>query len=222
MQPLPRRWRIAGDRQCDAVFGIERSMFLVWLVIAMFADDATRTADRHGAICSRRGMSWRFPHIESCADSGAFDKEGACYPFRGRFKLCFRGVKIMKSSFGRRDFNKLAVVALGGLVAGTRVAEAADKKDTTKPLLLQEPHVCRGLNPNCKGEAKGKKHDCAGQTNCSAAATEHTCKGGNDCAGLGGCGETPGENTCKGKGDCAVPITTTPPGTKPAKTSRRP
>ena len=56
----------------------------------------------------------------------------------------------MKSSIGRRDFTKLAVAALGGLVAGVRVAEAADakKKDTTKPLLLQEPHVCRGL---CRG-----------------------------------------------------------------------
>jgi hypothetical protein len=112
----------------------------------------------------------------------------------------------MKSFMGRRDFNKLAAVALGGLVAGARVADAADKKDTTKPLLLQEPHICRGLNPNCKGEAKGKKHDCAGQTNCSAKGAEHTCNGANDCAGLGGCGETPGENTCKGKGACAVPI----------------
>jgi hypothetical protein len=113
----------------------------------------------------------------------------------------------MKSSIGRRDFNKLAVAALGGLVAGTQAADAADakKKDTTKPLLLQEPHVCRGLNPNCKGEVKGKKHDCAGQTNCASAA-EHTCGGANDCAGLGGCGETPGENSCKGKGACAVPI----------------
>ena len=111
----------------------------------------------------------------------------------------------MKSSIGRRDFNKLAVAALGGLVAGASVADAADKKDTSKPLLLQEPHVCRGLNPNCKGEVKGKKHTCAGQSNCASAA-EHTCKGSNDCAGLGGCGDKPGENTCKGKGACAVPI----------------
>ena len=111
----------------------------------------------------------------------------------------------MKSSIGRRDFNKLAVAALGGLVAGARVAEAADKKDTTKSLLIQDPHICRGLNPSCAGEVKGKKHDCAGQSNC-ASAKAHTCAGANDCAGLGGCGEKPGENSCKGKGACAVPI----------------
>ncbi len=111
----------------------------------------------------------------------------------------------MKSSIGRRDFNKLAVAALGGLVAGARVADAAEKKDTTKSLLIQEPHVCRGLNPSCKGEVKGKKHTCSGKSNCASAA-EHTCSGKNDCAGLGGCGEKPGENACKGKGACAVPI----------------
>jgi hypothetical protein len=111
----------------------------------------------------------------------------------------------MKSSIGRRDFNKLAVAALGGLVAGAQVADAAEKKDTTKSMLMQEPHVCRGLNPNCKGEVKGKKHTCAGQSNCASAAA-HTCASMNDCAGLGGCGEKPGENSCKGKGACAVPI----------------
>jgi hypothetical protein len=112
----------------------------------------------------------------------------------------------MKSSIGRRDFNKLAVAALGGLVAGARIADAAEKKDTKKSMLLQEPHICRGLNPNCAGEVKGKKHECAGQSNC-ASATAHDCGGKNDCAGLGGCGEKPGENECKGKGGCAVPIT---------------
>jgi hypothetical protein len=106
---------------------------------------------------------------------------------------------------GRRDFNKLAIAALGGLAAGTRVADAADKKDGSKSYLIQEPHVCRGLNPNCAGEVKGKKHTCAGKSNC-ASAPAHTCSGQNDCAGLGGCGEKPGENTCKGQGKCAVPI----------------
>ncbi len=94
-------------------------------------------------------------------------------------------------------------------MAGASVAEAADKKDTTKPLMLQEPHVCRGLNPSCErkgGKPSGKKHDCAGQSRTVATAADHTCGGANDCAGLGGCGETPGENTCKGKGGCGVPI----------------
>jgi hypothetical protein len=114
----------------------------------------------------------------------------------------------------RRDFHKLAAAALGGLVAGAGLVRAADKdkdakdepkkKDPDKPLLLQEPHVCRGLG-SCKGEAKGGKNSCAGQGDC-ATAKAHVCKGHNDCAGLGGCGEHPGENKCKGMGECAVPL----------------
>jgi hypothetical protein len=107
----------------------------------------------------------------------------------------------------RREFEKLAVAALGGLLAGATTATAQDKKDTTKPLFLQEPHVCRGLN-TCKGKDKTKKNDCAGMGQC-ATAKAHSCKGENDCAGLGGCGEKPGENNCKGMGECAVPITKT-------------
>ena len=109
----------------------------------------------------------------------------------------------------RREFHKLASAALGGLMAGASLARAADdkpaKKDPKKPLLLQEPHLCRGLNATCKGEAHGKKNDCAGQSHCNAAP-EHECKGQNDCVGLGGCGEKPGENSCKGMGGCAVPL----------------
>jgi hypothetical protein len=109
----------------------------------------------------------------------------------------------------RRNFNKLAAAALGGMVAGAGLARAvedeAKKKDPNKPLLLQEPHICRGLNPSCKGEAMGSKNDCAGMAH-GPTAKEHGCKGENDCAGLGGCGEKPGENSCKGQGSCAVPL----------------
>jgi hypothetical protein len=111
----------------------------------------------------------------------------------------------------RRDFAKLTAAALGGMLAGARLAaddkkdsDKPKKKDPDKPLLLQEPHVCRGLN-TCKNLGKSKKNDCAGQGNC-ATAKAHTCGGENDCAGLGGCGEHPGENKCKGMGDCHVPL----------------
>jgi hypothetical protein len=114
------------------------------------------------------------------------------------------------SELHRRDFAKLAGAALSGLLAGAGLgfAEADDKqpakKDVTKPLLLQEPHVCRGLN-TCKGNGPDKKNDCAGMGAC-ASVKAHTCKTMNECAGQGGCGEKPGENKCKGMGDCHVPL----------------
>ena len=112
------------------------------------------------------------------------------------------------SQINRRDFQRLTAAALGGVVGGSlmlRHAVAADEKPKS---LLEEPHVCRGLN-TCKGKsgcgAKKGKNECAGQGGC-ATAMKHDCKGDNTCKGQGGCGEHPGENTCKGKGACAVPL----------------
>lgn len=107
----------------------------------------------------------------------------------------------------RRDFHKLAVAALGGVIAGTQTAPfagAADEKDKDKHPLLKDPHTCRGLN-TCKEKGAGKKNACAGQGTC-ATAKAHECKGMGECKGQGGCGEKPGENECKGKGECAVPL----------------
>src|SRR5260370_35026835 len=112
----------------------------------------------------------------------------------------------------RRDFAKLAGAVMGGLLTGLgagglRVSRGAGEskgKDPKTPLRLQEPHICRGLTPTCKGEVKGKKNDCAGQAY-GPTVKEHTCKGHNDCAGLGGCGEHPGENKGKEMGQCAAP-----------------
>jgi hypothetical protein len=119
---------------------------------------------------------------------------------------------MQENNVSRRDFNRLSLTALGGLLAGLGLAgevtaeddKAPGKKDPKKPLLLQEPHVCRGLNI-CKAKGKGGKNDCAGTSAC-ATAKAHTCGGENDCAGLGGCGEKPGENACKGMGKCHVPL----------------
>jgi hypothetical protein len=117
----------------------------------------------------------------------------------------------------RRKFNRLAAAAFGGMVAGAGLTRASDKddkakdkdkepgpKDPKKPVMLQEPHVCRGLN-TCKAKGKGGKNDCAGQGDC-ATAKAHTCAGDNDCRGLGGCQNDPGFNDCKGKGSCHVPL----------------
>lgn len=111
----------------------------------------------------------------------------------------------------RRDFHKLTMAALGGLVAGTAVSSAqAQKKDESPKLkvdpglLLKDPHTCKGLN-TCKGKGKGEKNACAGQGACGTAKG-HDCKGMNDCKGQGGCGGYPGQNTCKSTGHCAVPL----------------
>src|SRR3974377_1504218 len=115
----------------------------------------------------------------------------------------------------RRDFHRLGMAALGGMLACTasscvgnkKSADAelpSDAKDPDKSPWLQEPHICRGLNA-CKGLGKGKKNTCAGTSAC-AIAKAHTCGGDNECAGQGGCGEHPGENKCKGMGACHVPL----------------
>jgi hypothetical protein len=111
-----------------------------------------------------------------------------------------------RSELTRRDFSKLTAAALGGLIAGAGVAQAAQdkKKEKKKNPLLEDKHVCRGLN-TCKGKGKGGKNDCAGMGAC-AVAEKHTCKGDNACRGQGGCGEHPAENECKGMGSCEVPL----------------
>ena len=123
----------------------------------------------------------------------------------------------------RRDWNRLALAALGGLVTGTlagtltgcsRTTSQVAKQDAGKSgggdekssPLLQDPHVCRGLN-TCKNKGKPRTtNECAGHGSCATVAA-HDCNGMNECKGQGGCGNNPGENACKGKGGCAVPLT---------------
>ncbi len=109
----------------------------------------------------------------------------------------------------RRDIHRLAAAALGGLLTGALAGcggRPPDKPgDNVESRLLQDPHVCRGLN-TCKDKGKkGTTNDCAGQGHCATVA-DHGCDGTNDCKGQGGCGEHPGENVCKGRGRCQTPL----------------
>lgn len=131
----------------------------------------------------------------------------------------------------RRDFHRLSMAAMGGVMAGAMVgceakpvmvpppsppATPAAGSATTPGTEVaatagegskSEPHLCRGLNA-CKGQGGGAtagKNACAGQGEC-ATSKEHTCGGENECKGLGGCGENPATNECKGKGGCHVPL----------------
>jgi hypothetical protein len=110
-----------------------------------------------------------------------------------------------QDAVSRRDFGKLTMAAFGGVLLGTAAAgRAADSVKHDGALLLQDKHVCRGLN-TCKGKGKGGDNSCAGVGKC-AATEAHSCKGDNACKGQGGCGEYPGQNSCKGTGDCGVPL----------------
>lgn len=134
------------------------------------------------------------------------------------------------SELNRRHFHQLAAAAVGGLMTGSLMGCPGDSTvsreagSTTNPartppepgasgtgpevamtsLLMQEKHVCRGLNL-CKNQGKTKENACAGQGACATFA-EHACGQQNECKGQGGCGTSPGENSCKGMGDCHVPL----------------
>jgi hypothetical protein len=83
-------------------------------------------------------------------------------------------------------------------------APAGDAAASGVALLLDEPHVCRGLN-TCKGKGKSGDNACAGQGTC-ASVVAHDCAGHNECKGQGGCGGQHGTNACKGMGGCGVPL----------------
>lgn len=118
-------------------------------------------------------------------------------------------VATMNKPLNRRDFERLTLAALGGLAAGCQeqpkpapVAKAEDgKADDINPM-LDEPHVCRGLN-TCKGHGS---NSCAGRSDCASKEIAHSCGSQNACKGQGGCGQNPGENACKGQGGCHVPL----------------
>ena len=119
----------------------------------------------------------------------------------------------------RRDFTKLTMAALGGIVAGTAAGcakeeapsssagattpPAGDAADPAQHIMLSGKNVCRGLNI-CKNH-KGGNNECAGQGACHTVA-QHDCGGSHECKGQAGCGDTPGTNTCKTEGGCAVPL----------------
>ena len=129
----------------------------------------------------------------------------------------------------RRDFNRLTMAALGGVVAGTvagcggedkpaappaskpAATAAGDPKDKPKEKEMEvasvsgEAHACRGLN-SCKDQGASGKNDCAGQGECATKSWEHSCGGENACKGQGGCGANATQNECKGKGGCHVPL----------------
>ena len=125
----------------------------------------------------------------------------------------------------RRDFHKLTLAALGGVISGAAVGcgggtppnGGVPKPGGTTPaapadvtlsdgekLIIDEPHTCRGLN-SCKNLGRSKENACAGQGSCASIA-DAACAGNNECKGQGGCGELPGMNSCKGEGGCHIPL----------------
>src|SRR5262245_20168591 len=92
------------------------------------------------------------------------------------------------SEMNRRDFQKLAAAAMGGVIAGASAGcgdkpankpVAEEKSKETEVALVTEKHICRGLN-SCKGQGKDGKNACAGQGTCSTVKA-HDCGGQNEC-----------------------------------------
>ena len=79
--------------------------------------------------------------------------------------------------------------------------------------LMEEPHVCRGLN-TCQGKGAGGENACAGQGAC-ATANEHTCHYHNECKGQGGCGELSGAEFLQRARRVRCPLGHPRPGTRP-------
>ncbi len=88
--------------------------------------------------------------------------------------------------------------------SGTTDAGTAEGETETVSLMLEDPHVCRGLN-TCMNKGASGENACAGQGTCATAAA-HSCTGQNECKGQGGCGGEHGTNACKGMGGCGVPL----------------
>ncbi|MCE9584159.1 MAG: hypothetical protein K8T20_16870 [Planctomycetes bacterium] len=114
----------------------------------------------------------------------------------------------------RRDFSKMVVAAVGGIVAGGAMLGCSGDGD--KGSGGSKDHMCAGKN-ECKGlggchtatNSCGGKNECKGKGGCASASMKHDCKGKNNCKGMGNCSTgdagCAGKNTCKGKGGCAVP-----------------
>jgi len=141
-----------------------------------------------------------------------------------------------KTELSRREFSKLTLAAVGGIVAGTAVG---CKKDADKSNVKKTPKTGKDGKSAGSGTSQdnsgGKEsvatnddylfqepHVCRGLNACKsqgvdkknscagqgacATATGHSCHGENTCKGQGGCGETAGRNECKTKGECGVPL----------------
>ncbi len=130
-----------------------------------------------------------------------------------------------EADIGRRQFNKMVLSVVGGLVAGSAIGCGQKKEvplDTdetlkqTKTTEAGDKNVCKGMNA-CKGQGgcKTADNDCRGHNDCSgkggsATASKHACAGKNSCKEQGGCRSgdqgCAGKNTCQGKGGCGVPL----------------
>ena len=71
-------------------------------------------------------------------------------------------------AINRRNFNKLMLASVAGIMSGLQVSTAS-----TEATLLAEKNACKGMNA-CKGQGGCKTGD-------------NSCAGKNSCKGNGGC-----------------------------------
>ena len=97
-------------------------------------------------------------------------------------------------STSRRDFNKLLLGAVAGILAGAQIHGVSAGEESEKG---GAKHACKGMN------------DCKGHGGCDSG--DGGCAGKNSCKGHGGCATTAkhecaGKNSCKCHGGCKVPV----------------
>ena len=106
----------------------------------------------------------------NCCGSGY--RLGIMVACRTDVRLIWRGFRM---SMERRNFNKLLLGAVTGILAGcTQVRNVVAKGEATEG---DEKHACKGMN------------ECKGQGGCKSG--DNGCTGKNSCKGKGGC-EVPG------------------------------
>jgi len=142
----------------------------------------------------------------------------------------------MENGVNRRDFNRLAMSAFGGALAGTLVGcskpatapapakpvagggaattstgdDAGDTREDAADLANSVAAV--GVEKHvCRGLNACKNQGASSENDCAGQGTcatleHHSCGGLNACKGQGGCGKTAVENDCSGKGGCHVPL----------------
>lgn len=105
-----------------------------------------------------------------------------------------------REDLNRRDFNKLAAAAFGGVVTGTAIGCSKTEKKSSKPEEGKTGKNADGKTKSMPGDSGEEKYGELAKVPNDWMADKHVCKGLNACKGKG----AGGKNDCVGQGECAT------------------